>query len=95
FFGLNDLTTLEYVSKRLGTSSIQQISQGELSTSQSAGGFSGQSKSIQQSPLLTADEVAYFFSRQSGNQLILYAGADPIFMHRVPYYTDTFKEFRK
>jgi type IV secretion system protein VirD4 len=93
FFGLNDLTTLEYVSKRLGESSMLRLSQSEISTQQSVQGFSGESRSIQNTKLLTPDEVAYFFSRQSNNQLVLYAGADPIFMERVPYYSDKFKEF--
>lgn len=92
FFGLNDLTTLEYVSKKLGTSSILSVSKSEISQDQAARGFSGQSKSIQETPLLSPDEVAYFFSRQSGNQLIFYPGADPIFMNRVPYMDDFYRE---
>ena len=93
-FGLNDLGTLKYVSERLGTSSVMQISRGEISDQQAAGGFSGQSKSIQAAPLLSPDEIAYFFSRQSGNQLIIYPGADPIMMRRLPYYDRKFKELR-
>ena len=93
-FGLNDLTTLKYVSDRLGTSSIMQINQGELSTEQAAGGFSGRSTSIQASPLLNPDEIAYYFSRQSGNQLIIYPGADPIMMRRLPFHDDRFEGLR-
>ncbi len=94
FFGMNDLTTLEYVSKRLGTSSVMSISQGEISQQQSLSGFSGKSKSIQAAPLLSIDEVGYFFSRQSNNQLIIYPGSDPIFMQRVPYWDDYYGEYR-
>lgn len=94
-FGLNDLTTLKYVSDRLGTSSMMVISESQVSTDQLAGGFTGTSASIQATPLLSPEEVAYYFSRQSGHQLIIYPGADPIFMDRLPYLDDYFKEFRK
>jgi type IV secretion system protein VirD4 len=93
-FGLNDLSTLKYVSERLGTSSTLSISNSQISQSQAALGFDGESKSIQASPLLSPDEVAYFFSRQSGNQLIIYPGADPIFMQRLPYYEAYFEGMR-
>jgi type IV secretion system protein VirD4 len=89
FFGNNDLTTLEWVSKRLGKSNIMQISRRDIG---GAGGrrLSGQSKQIQTVELMTPDEIAKFFSRQSGAQLIIWPGADPIAMDRVPYYDDAF-----
>lgn len=93
-FGLNDLTTLKYVSERLGTSSTLQISQSEQSMQNAASGFSGQSKSIHASPLLSPDEVARYFSRQSGNQLILYTGTSPMFLRRSHFYEDVFSKFR-
>lgn len=94
-FGLNDLSSLKYVSDRLGTSSTLSISQSEHSTDQAATGFTGQSKSIQASPLLSPDELAHVFSRQSGNQLIIYPGPDPIFMERVPYFDAYFDKVRQ
>lgn len=93
-FGLNDLGSLKYVSERLGTSSTMSISQSELSWDQAAGGYSGQSQSIQSTPLLSPDEIAHVFSRQSGKQLIIYPGADPIFMDRVPYFDSIFRKVR-
>jgi len=95
-FGLNDHGGLSYVSERLGVSPTMQVSQSEISRDQAAGGFTGKSKSLQAGPLLTPDEVAYFFSRQSKNQLVLYPGADPIFLKRVEYFKDsTFAGIRK
>jgi type IV secretion system protein VirD4 len=93
-FGLNDMSSLKYVSERLGTSSTLSISQSEQSVGQAALGFSAQSKSIQASPLLTPDEVAEFFSRQSGNQLIIYPGTSPMFLERLPYYHPYFNSVR-
>lgn len=93
-FGLNDMSSLKYVSERLGTSSTLQISQGEQSVGQAAKGFTAQSRSIQANPLLTPDEVAEFFSRQSGNQLLIYPGTSPIFLERLPYYSPFFEKVR-
>lgn len=92
FFGLNDLNSLKYVSERLGKTSMISISKSELSTQKTARGFTGESKSIQSTPLLSPDEVAYYFSRQSKHQLLLYSGTDPIFADRIAYYEDTFKQ---
>lgn len=94
-FGLNDMRTLKYISERMGTSPTLQVSRNEISTEQAASGFTGKSKSLQQTPLLSPEELAYFFSRQSGNQLIIYPGADPIFLKRVPYMNAYFKDVRK
>jgi type IV secretion system protein VirD4 len=90
FFGNNDLTTLEYLSKRLGKSTIMQVSQGEISTQQAAGGFTGESTQLHTVELMTADEIARFFSRQSNAQLLIWPGADPIAIDRVRYYNDPF-----
>src|SRR3984893_4260259 len=88
FFGNNDLTTLEYLSKRLGKSTIMQVSQGEISVQQSAGGFTGQSTQLHTVELMTPDEIARFFSRQSNAQILIWPGADPIAIDRVRYYHD-------
>jgi len=88
FFGNNDFTTLKYVSDRLGQTSVMKVSQGEISRQQALGGFTGQTSAIVETALLAPHEIAYFFSRQSSNQLILYPGADPIFSTRVSYFSD-------
>ncbi len=90
FFGNNDLTTLQYLSQRLGKSTILQVSKGEISVQQSAGGFTGESNQLQINELMTADEVGRFFSRQSNAQLLLWPGADPIAIDRVKYYEHPF-----
>jgi type IV secretion system protein VirD4 len=90
FFGNNDLTTLDYVSKRLGRSTILTVSQGEISAEQSAGGFTGESHQLQSNELMTADEVSRFFSRQSNAQLLIWPGSDPIAIDRVRYYENPY-----
>jgi|TARA_R110002051_G_C8764533_1_gene502319 type IV secretion system protein VirD4 len=93
-FGVNDLKTLKYISDRLGVSSVLSLSNAEINKTQAATNFTGQSKSIQQSPLLTHDEVAYHFSRQSNSQLIIYPGTSPIWIKRLPYYEKFFDDMR-
>lgn len=93
-FGLNDMGTLRYVSERMGQSAMMKVSQNEQSTQQAALRFKAQSQSIDATPLLMPDEVAAFFSRQSGNQLIIYPGVSPIFIQRVPYYDEQFNSVR-
>lgn len=90
FFGNNDLTTLQYLAQRLGKSTILQVSKGEISLDQSAGGFTGESTQLHTTELMTSDEVGRFFSRQSNAQLLLWPGADPIAIDRVRYYDDPF-----
>lgn len=88
WFGVNDLTTLDYLSKRLGKTTLEVISQGELSRSQAAEGYSGRSVSKQIVELMTTEELGRFFSRQSGRQLVLWPGSDPIVMERIHYDDD-------
>lgn len=90
FFGNNDLTTLHHLAQRLGKSTILQVSKGEISVGQSAGGFTGESTQLHTTELMTPDEIARFFSRQSNAQLLLWPGADPIAIDRVRYYDDPF-----
>lgn len=90
FFGNNDLTTLQYLSQRLGKSTILQVSKGEISVSQSASGFTGESTQLHANELMTSDEIGRFFSRQSNAQLLLWPGSDPIAIDRVKYYDHPF-----
>lgn len=85
-FGNSDLTTLKYVSERLGQSTVINISKGELSQQQAASGFTGESLSQSTVPLMTSEEVGRFFSRQSKAQLLLWSGSNPIAADRVEYF---------
>jgi type IV secretion system protein VirD4 len=89
-FGNNDLTTLEYLAKRLGKSTIVQVSQAEVTKQQTAQGLTGQTAQLHETELMTADEVGRFFSRQSNAQILLWPGSDPIAIDRVKYYEDSF-----
>jgi type IV secretion system protein VirD4 len=87
FFGnSNDLSTLEYLSKRLGKTTIAHVTQGEISTLQSASGFTGRSVQLQQTELMTPEEIGGCFSRQSHAQLLLWPGYAPIAIDRAVYW---------
>ena len=93
-FGLNDLMSLQHVSDSLGPSTILNETSSELTVSQAVRGFSGKAYAVASAPLLSPPEVAFYFSRQSGNQAVLYPGAAPIWMRRVSYLDDDFKAYR-
>ncbi|KIT14715.1 type IV secretory system conjugative DNA transfer family protein [Jannaschia aquimarina] len=93
-FGLNDMMTLEYVSNRLGPTTVLTTSTNEISLGQAAQGFDGKGKAMTSAPLLTPDEVAIYFSRQSQAQCIIYPGLPPIWMHRALWLDDDFKPYR-
>lgn len=88
WFANTDPTTLEYLSKRLGTTSIYQENTNNLSfMDQLDRGRAEQlSWSLTQCPLMTPDEIERFFSRETSLQLILRSGARPIVAERLRYY---------
>jgi type IV secretory pathway TraG/TraD family ATPase VirD4 len=62
------------------------VNKGEISVSQGASGFTGESNGLQMIDLMTSDEVGRFFSRQSKAQVLIWPGADPIALDRVQYF---------
>jgi len=87
-FGLNDLETLEWVSKRLGTTSLIVRNKSDVSDRDATStGRIGASWSIQTQPLMTVDEIARLFGRfdEQQRQLVILAGFDPIVLQRVNY----------
>jgi type IV secretion system protein VirD4 len=86
FFGNNDLTTLQYIEKRLGKTTIVKESRAEALMEDTARGRHGVSVQLHETELMTADEVGRFFSRQSDAQLLMWPGADPIAIDRVQYH---------
>ena len=91
-FALNDYTSLDYASKRLGMSSMLSVSRSTRSMDDAARGASHETTTIQGTPLMSPEEVEYYFSRQSENQIIFYPGADPIFLKRTEYFRSPFFE---
>jgi type IV secretion system protein VirD4 len=88
FFGNNDLTTTEYISKRLGRTQVEVSRVGEVAQDQQNKGLSGRSESIELYDLLTPDEIMRLFSRSDPlkRQLIIWSGRHPMMLQRVVYH---------
>ncbi|WP_119681975.1 type IV secretory system conjugative DNA transfer family protein [Indioceanicola profundi] len=98
FFGNNDLTTLEWVSKRLGSTTIEQLSGSVVTPGAAASGATGESYAPRTTPVLEPDEVALVFSRADPllRQLVIRAGYAPMILQRAFYDRhDAFAELRR
>jgi len=90
FHGNVDVTTTEYVSKRLGKTPVVMTQQGEASRNAVSEGQSGQSYSTMLYDLMTPDEISRFFSRADPlkRQLVFLAGLPPLVLERVEYWDE-------
>lgn len=88
FFSNNDLTTTEYLSKRLGKTQVEVARTGEVAQDQQSKGLSGRSESVELYDLLTHDEIMRQFARDDRltRQLLLWAGHHPMMVQRVVYH---------
>ncbi len=88
WFANVDLTTTEYISKRLGRTPVATQRQSETSDAQREKGLSGQSESKQLYPLMAHDEIARTFARSDPwkRQLIMLAGLNPMIIQRIEYW---------
>ena len=88
FFGNNDLTTTEYISKRLGKTQVAVQRESDVSAEQRAKGVGGVSESIELHDLLSADEISRQFARSDPykRQLVIWAGYNPMILQRVEYF---------
>lgn len=87
FFGNNDLTTLEWVSKRLGSTTIEQLSGTAVTPGAAQAGAVGESYAPRTTAILEPDEIALVFGRADPllRQLIIRAGFAPMILQRAYY----------
>jgi type IV secretion system protein VirD4 len=83
WFGLNDLFSLEYVSKRLGDTHFVRREKNDLTMGQRAQGASEFRESVVNSPLLTPEEVGRIFARETNRMLVLHPGSRPMIIERI------------
>lgn len=88
FFGNNDVSTAEYISRRLGKAQVEVFRRGEVAQDQSEKGLSGRSQSIELYDLMTPDEIMRTFARADRHkrQIIIWAGKHPMILQRVEHY---------
>lgn len=89
-FGNNDPTTLEYISRSLGKTSVPVDRSSPVTWQQASGGATGQSWVNEIHDLMTTNEIALNFGRDDPQQrcLIMRAGRNPIILQRVRYWDD-------
>jgi type IV secretion system protein VirD4 len=87
FFGNNDVTTLKWISERVGKTSLIVHSGSDITEKQQHDGASGDSWKLEVQDLLTPSEAAKYFRRndQFQRQLVIYADDDPLILERVNY----------
>jgi type IV secretion system protein VirD4 len=88
FFGNSDLTTLKWISERLGDTTMRVMTQSEVGHKQAAEtGATGEAWANDVQPLLKVDEISQIFSRDDRycRQLVIWAGRDPMVLQRAYY----------
>ncbi len=87
FFGNADLTTLEFISKRCGTTSLVVERGSDVTTAGALQGQTGKSWSVEVRELITAEEASRLFGRDDGKQraLVIRTGMPPMIVQRVKY----------
>jgi type IV secretion system protein VirD4 len=89
FFGNNDVTTLEYIEKRLGQTTLAVEQRAQVSPEQQRAGATGKSYAPQVQSLMTAEEAGRFFARDDDKQrqlIIRAAKTPPMVLQRVIYH---------
>jgi len=87
FFGNSDLTTLEWICKRLGKTAVEVGSRSDVTPGGHASGATGESYSTQLFNLLEPEGIALAFGRADPmvRQLIIRPGFQPLILQRVYY----------
>lgn len=87
FFGNNDLTTLEWISKRLGVTTIEQRSRSDVTPGATEGGARGESYAPSTTAMMEPHEAALVFGRADPlfRQLIIRASYAPMILQKAFY----------
>lgn len=95
-FGNADLTTTEYLSKRLGKTPVEITRTAEVGQEQSDSGLTGRSQGLELHDLLTPEEVSRMFSRDDPfkRQLVIWSGYRPMTLQRVEYFNNSARHYR-
>lgn len=95
FFGNSDVTTLDYVSKKLGTLGFSAGNMSSASPSARRGGAHVVEEHMQLGKLLEPHELEVAFARRTLRALVLYSGEKPLVVKRAQYFVDDeFKDVR-
>lgn len=90
FHGISDMTTLKYLSERLGNRSFNVALNTGVSVSASVQGASLTQENIQHQPLAATHELELALAREFERVVVLYSGSHPMVLQRSTYYADPF-----
>ena len=87
-FGVGDVKTAEYVSRRLGKTPVEVSRQSEVGPEAAKAGLTGRTLVTEMYDLLSPDEVMRQFSRSDRlkRQLVIWTGHHPMVLQRVEYF---------
>jgi type IV secretion system protein VirD4 len=88
FHGISDVTTLEYLSKRLGTRTVTTRTDTAVNYNDVAAGRPMEQESKQQQPLAATHELELALARERGRMVVLFPGSHPLILQRAIYYED-------
>lgn len=83
WFGLNDMTSLEYVSNRLGDTHFTRVDKIDLTATQRGQGAAEFRETVVNAKLLSPEEVGRMFARETNRALILHPGSRPLILQRL------------
>ena len=88
FWGNADQTTLNYISDRLGQTSLHVAQPSNVAPGARLSGASATNEELRVQKLLAADEVAQVLARETHRILVMAAGQRPVILKRAFYYED-------
>jgi type IV secretion system protein VirD4 len=91
WYGLNDLTSLEYVAARLGDTHFIRKERVDLTMGQRATGAAEFRETVVNTKLLSPEEVGRLFSRETDRALIMHPGTRPMILQRLDASDEMFK----
>lgn len=86
FFGNTDLTTLRYISDKLGRIDMDIVRTSGASSTAIYGGVKPITEEKREGPLLHPHEIEQVFARETNRLLVLAAGRQPLILERARYY---------
>jgi type IV secretion system protein VirD4 len=88
FWSNSDKTTLDYISERLGQTSVHVTQHNETTMQQRLSGSSGRREELRVQRLAAAHELEQMLAREEMSILVLKAGRAPVVLIRAEYHKD-------
>lgn len=88
FFGNADMTTLKYISEKLGSRAYKLATPTRAGLSAQLGGAPALSENLRVDPLLAPHEVERLLARETERLLVLTPGSHPVILQRATYHSD-------